>query len=63
MKTFLLLIVIVAAVSYAIYNYYGKTDPAKSVLMRVVSSVGIAAAAAGALVMSLFQTGSGVPIP
>lgn len=54
------LLIIAAAVffGYAIFTYYQTTDATKSVPMRLLSSVGLAAAAIGAAISSWFHSGA-----
>lgn len=54
------LLVIAGAVffAYAIFTYYQTTDATKSVPLRLLSSIGLAAAAIGAAVSSWFHSGA-----
>jgi len=54
----LLILAIVAGVGYAIYTYWGQTDPSKGVVARIGAALALAASAAVALAQGLLG-GSG----
>lgn len=60
MLTAILLVAIVAFVAYALYTQFKNTDPKQGIVQRAWASFVLAAAALGALIMSLLK-GAGAP--
>ena len=55
----LLILVVVAGVGYAIYSYWGQTDPSKGVVARIGAALALAASAAVALAQGLLGGAGG----